>query len=364
MTKENINQEFDQYSSVGHEAYGWIEDLFPICRSITGNGLRKSLKYFQSILLNFKIHEVASGTKIFDWEIPNEWNISEAYVKDETGRKIIDMKNNNLHVLQYSTPVEGYFTLKQLQEHLYSEPQIPDAIPYRTSFFEPNWGFCLKHSELLRLKNVEYYVKINSKITKGSLTYGELKIPSTQGNKEEILFSTYICHPSMANNELSGPAICAALAKEIYKISNRRYNYRFVYVPETIGCLAFLKENLTELQQSVIAGFQVTCVGNNGPFSYLPSREENNLSDRLIKAVAIGLNLDLKVYPFQQRGSDERQYCHPRVNLPVASLMRSKYGNYKEYHTSGDNLNFISPEGLSGSFAFYLTFFLTLLPLL
>ena len=263
------------------------------------------------------------------------------------------MKNNNLHVLQYSTPVEGYFTLKQLQEHLYSEPQIPDAIPYRTSFFEPNWGFCLKHSELLRLKNVEYYVKINSKITKGSLTYGELKIPSTQGNKEEILFSTYICHPSMANNELSGPAICAALAKEIYKISNRRYNYRFVYVPETIGCLAFLKENLTELQQSVIAGFQVTCVGNNGPFSYLPSREENNLSDRLIKAVAIGLNLDLKVYPFQQRGSDERQYCHPRVNLPVASLMRSKYGNYKEYHTSGDNLNFISPEGLSGSFAFY-----------
>lgn len=157
----------------------------------------------------------------------------------------------------------------------------------------------------------------------------------------------------MANNELSGPAICAALAKEIYKISNRRYNYRFVYVPETIGCLAFLKENLTELQQSVIAGFQVTCVGNNGPFSYLPSREENNLSDRLIKAVAIGLNLDLKVYPFQQRGSDERQYCHPRVNLPVASLMRSKYGNYKEYHTSDDNLNFISPEGLSGSFAFY-----------
>ncbi len=326
--------------------YKLAERLFPICRSITGNGVRQTLKILQDHI-PLVIHEVPSGTKVFDWTVPKEWNIKDAYVADEKGKRIIDFKKNNLHVVGYSTPVNKTVTLSELDEHSYSDERLPNAIPYVTSYYAERWGFCMTHNERQKLKERKYKVVIDSELKDGSLTYGELIIPGK--SKKEIFLSTYVCHPSMANNEISGPVVTTFLAKWLLS-EPREYTYRIVFIPETIGSITYLSKNLKQMKQNIIAGFNVTCVGDDRCYSYLPSRLGNTLADKVALKVLKLRQPKFISYSFLDRGSDERQYCSVGVDLPVATIMRSKYGTYPEYHTSLDNLELISPEGLAGSY--------------
>jgi aminopeptidase-like protein len=335
-------------TKLGEEMHGWARDLFPICRSITGQGVRDTLLYLKNIIPDLEIVKVPSGTKAFDWTVPEEWNIQEGWIKDENGDKIIDFLNNNLHVVGYSDPINYSLSLNDLQKHLHSLPENPEAIPYVTSYYKSTWGFCLSDSQRIRLKDGIYEVKINSKKHSGELNYGEVVINGS--SKEEIFISTYICHPSMANNELSGPVVSTALVRHILKKKNRRYTYRIVFIPETIGSIVYLSKKIKHLQENVIAGFNVTCIGDDRCYSYLPSRDGNTLADRISKHVLKNLDGDFKSYKWIDRGSDERQYCAPGVDLPIASVMRSKYGEYPEYHTSLDDLNFVTPSGLKKGF--------------
>jgi len=324
--------------------YKLLEELFPICRSITGEGVRKTLSIIKEII-PIDIKEVPSGTKVFDWEIPNEWNIKDAYVKDENGNRIIDYNKSNLHVVNYSIPFEGKLTLKELKNHLYTLPDQPNLIPYVTSYYVNRWGFCLSHKQYESLKDMTYEVKVDSTLEAGSLTYADLVIPGK--SKKEILISTYTCHPSMANNELSGPVVTTFMAKNILEKKEKPYyTYRFVFVPETIGAITYLNKYLKHLQKNVIAGYVVTCVGDPGVFSYLKTRAEDTLVDRITLHVLENTEDEFNLYNFLARGSDERQYNAPGIDLPVGSLMRSKYHEYPEYHTSADNLDFVTDEAL------------------
>lgn len=332
----------------GTEMYRWLRDLFPICRSISGKGVRETLVYLKGIIPQLEIKSVPSGTKAFDWEVPDEWLINEAYVEDENGNKVIDFKNNTLHVVSYSEPVNCKIHLNELQRNLHSIPDLPSAIPYVTSYYKKTWGFCLCENQRKQLKSGEYRVFIDSSLHPGVLNFGELIIPGKK--EEEIFLSTYICHPSMANNELSGPVVATALAKWVLNLPDRNYTYRIVFIPETIGSIVYLSQNLRDLKKNVVAGFNITCVGDDLCYSYLPSRAGNTLSDRVAQHVLMHLAPDFKKYSYLDRGSDERQYCSPGVDLPIASIMRSKYHEYPEYHTSLDDLSFVSPSGLQGSF--------------
>jgi aminopeptidase-like protein len=335
---------------IGKKMHNLMRELWPYCRSITGDGVRKTLEVLKVTLPNLNIVEVPTGSKCFDWIIPKEWVIRQAYILDSKGIKILDFNQNNLHVVSYSSAVNETISLNELQNHLYSLPNQPDAIPYVTSYYKDTWGFCLTHRLRESLKDSFYKVVIDSEFVEGSLTYGELILPGT--SEKEILLSTYICHPSMANNELSGPCLAWALSEWISNL-NRKYTYRIIFVPETIGAICYLSKNYLEMQRNTIAGFVLTCVGDEKTWSFLPSIRGNTLSDLIARHTLKFLNLDYKEYSFLNRGSDERQYCSPGIDLPIASVMRSKYMTYPEYHTSLDNLDFVTAKGLAESFTVY-----------
>jgi len=327
-----------------HELAHQVWD-FP--RSITGNGVRDTLKAFTEYLPGLEIHEVPSGTEVLDWVVPDEWNISGAYLVGPTGERVIDFADSNVHVVSYSEPVDIELDLDSLQPHLHSDPDHPDAIPYVTSYYNRTWGFCLTQEQRDSLIPGTYRAVIDSTLEPGSLTYGEWVLPGE--SDAEVFVSTYVCHPSLANNELSGPVVAVALARWLLSLPSRKYTYRFIFVPETIGPITYLSQNLECLQGKVVAGFNLTCIGDEGDYSYLASRDGNTPIDRIAQRV-VAKTPQPVVYSFMDRGSDERQYCAPGVDLPLISLMRTRYGNFEQYHTSADDLEFVTPAGLQGGF--------------
>ena len=339
--------------SIGNEMYALCDRLFPICRSITGDGVRETLRVLQSVCPAMTLHEVPTGTQVFDWVVPKEWNIRDAWIKNSKGEKILDFAKSNLHVMGYSIPVNQKVTLEELLPLIHTQPDQPDAIPYVTSYYKERYGFCMSQEQKDALQDDTYHIYIDSDLKDGSLTYGEILIPSTEGNKDEIFLSTYVCHPSMANNELSGPAVTVYLAKWLLEKTHRRYNYRIIFIPETIGAITYLSQHLPEMKKNIRAGFNISCVGDDRTYSYVASRYGNTLADKVAKNVLSFRYPEYKRYSFLQRGSDERQYNAPGVDLPVCAVCRSKYAEYPEYHTSKDNMGLISPTGLQGAYEVY-----------
>lgn len=336
---------------ISNNMYSLVKELFPICRSITGDGVRKTLRIIQREIPELKIFEVPTGTKVFDWIVPKEWNIKGGYIETLEGKKVIDFADTNLHVMGYSLPIDKIVSREELLEMCYSIPEQPDYIPYVTSYYKERSGFCLSEKQKQALTEDTYHVVIDSTLENGSLTYGELLIPGN--SKDEIFLSTYVCHPSMANNELSGPAVAVELAKYILANKDRRYSYRIIFIPETIGSITYLSKNLDYMQKHVIAGYNISCVGDDRTYSYVESPYADTLADRVAQNVLNFHYPEYKRYSFLHRGSDERQYCSPLVHLPLCAICRSKYEEYPEYHTSADNLNLVSPNGLYGAFEVY-----------
>ena len=326
--------------------YEFAKKLWPLNRSITGEGVRETLAKIKEHLPGLKTFEVPTGTRVFDWTVPKEWRVKEAWIKTPKGKKICSFNENNLHLVGYSTPFNGKMSLAKLSKNLFSLPDQPGAIPYVTSYYKEDWGFCITQNERDRLEDGIYEVFIDSELFNGSLTYGELLLKGK--SSKEVFLSTYVCHPSMANNEISGPVVTTFLSKWISELVNKKYTYRIIFIPETIGSITYLSRNLEILKENVEAGFNITCIGDNLCYSYLPSRAGDTLSDRVSKHVLKHIDPDFKQYSWLDRGSDERQYCAPGIDIPVATIMRSKYGEYPEYHTSLDDLSFISPSGLEG----------------
>lgn len=337
--------------SVGVKMYQLAEELFPICRSITGEGIRYTLNRLKKEVPQIVLHEIPTGTKVFDWVVPKEWEISEAYIEDMKGNRIVDFQKNNLHVVGYSIPIDAIISGDELQAHLYSLPEHPDWIPYVTSYYKERWGFCVTENSRKKLTDNQYHVVIKSKLFDGSLTYAELLIPGQVS--DEIFFSTYACHPSMANNELSGPVVQIELAKWLLAQKERKYSYRLIWIPETIGSITYLSRHLEEMKKKVIAGYVLTCVGDERAVSYVGSRKENTLADVAAKNILHFMAPDYKYYNFLHRGSDERQYNAPGVDLPVCSICCSKYHEYPEYHTSADDMTLITPKGLERAYGIY-----------
>ncbi len=332
-------------AALGSEMHALIAELYPICRSITGNGLRETLKRLQQFV-PLTMHEVPSGTRVFDWTVPPEWNIRDAYVKNSRGERIIDFRRSNLHVVNYSVPVRQKMRLAELTTHLFTLPDHPDWIPYRTSYYKRNWGFCLTHKQLLKLPEDEYEVCIDSSLESGHLTYGEAYLPGE--TPDEILLSAHACHPSLANDNLSGVAVACFLARHISELPHR-YSYRFLFIPGTIGAITWLALNEATVPR-IKHGLVLAGVGDAGPLSYKKSRQGDTEIDRVAAHVLRRLEPQSQILDFSPYGYDERQYCSPGFDLAVGRLSRTPHGTFPEYHTSADNLSFVSPQALHGSF--------------
>ena len=332
----------------GKEMYDLAVRLFPICRSITGDGFRQSLGIIREQVPEMQVFEVPSGTEVFDWTVPKEWNIRGGWIRRKDGETVIDFRDSNLHVLGYSVPIHQMVSREELLEHVYTQSEQPDWIPYVTSYYKERWGFCMSERQKQQLRDPEYEVCIDSTLADGSLTYGELIVPGE--TDEEVFFSTYLCHPSMANNELSGPCLMTALIRYVQSLPKRRYTYRFIIVPETIGSITYLSRNIKSMQQHVKAGFVLSCVGDDRTYSMVSTKYEDTLADRVLENVLHFHYPDYIRYSFMKRASDERQYGSAGVGLPVCAFCRSKYHEYPEYHTSADDLSLISPAGLQGSY--------------
>ena len=327
-----------------NEIYSLMKELYPICRSITGNGIRKSLKILKK-KIDLNILEVSTGTKVFDWKVPNEWNIKDAYVKNKNGKKIIDFKKSNIHVMSYSIPIDKKISLDKLKKHLHTLPEKPDSIPYVTSYYKKNWGFCLPHNKLKLMKDDYYNIKIDSSLKSGALTYGEY---FKKGKvSEEILISTYICHPSLCNDNLSGVVVSAIFAKLLSKI-NTYYSYRFIFIPETIGAITWLsknKKNLSKIKQGLV----ITCVGTGKNITYKKTRDGASMIDNTVINTLKQNKYQFNIREFFPFGSDERQFCSPGINLPIGVLMRTPYYEFKEYHTADDDLKLVKKKILNDS---------------
>ncbi len=339
------------------EMQEYFDRLWPLHRSITGEGLRKSLRILKEII-PLNLSEVASGTQVFDWKVPMEWNIEDAYLLGPSGEKVIDFQQNNLHVVNYSEPVNCELSLDDLNPFLHSISDQPTAIPYVTSYYKSRWGFCLSENQRRSLVPGRYKAVIDSTLHAGSLTYGDCVVPSTENESREILISTYLCHPSMGNNELTGPLLSAFLYRKLAAQKVRRFNYRFVIAPETIGALAYLSKHGEHLKKYCHAGFIVTCCGTDDDLTYKRSRRGDATVDRctehVLKYFTPHIQTNYSVVDFFPEGSDERQYCSPGFNLPVGSLMRAMYGTYPEYHTSLDDKDFISLPALVNTIEVYM----------
>ncbi len=334
---------------IGQEIYNFAQKLWPINRSITGEGVRETLAEIQKFLPNLKIKSVPSQSAVFDWIVPKEWDVKEAYIVTPSGERICNFSKNNLHLLGYSIPFKGKLTLTELKEHLYTLPEQPNAIPYITSYYKERWGFCLSHEQYESLEEGDYEIIIDSQHFDGVLNYGELLIEGK--SKNEIFLSTYICHPSMANNELSGPTVVTFIAKWLLGKEKPLHSYRIIFIPETIGSITYLSLNYSEMKNNIFAGFNVTCMGDDRAYSYVPSRAGDTASDKVALHVLKWIDPNFVKYTWFDRGSDERQYCSPGIDLPIASIIRTKYGKYPEYHTSLDDLqNVVTPSGLNGGY--------------
>ena len=323
-----------------------IEELFPICRSITGNGVRQTLETLRRFI-PLEVNEVPSGIGVLDWTVPPEWNIRDAYILDPDGRRVVDFAANNLHIVQYSRPIDAMIQLGELRPHLHTLPDQPDWIPYRTSYYTENWGFCLTHRQLSSLADGPYRVVIDSDLGPGHLSYGELLIPGE--TDDTVLFSCHICHPSLANDNLSGIAVATMLACHLQTL-RRRHSYRFLFIPGTIGSLTWLARNEDKVGR-IVHGLVLSCLGDAGGMTYKQSRRGNATIDRIVAHVLRNDEVPHRITPFVPYGYDERQYCSPGFDLPVGCLMRTPNGEYPEYHSSADNLSLLRPESLAHSLA-------------
>jgi len=329
--------------------------LYPLNRSLTGDGTKKTLEIIKKEFPNLKIKKIKSGTNVFDWKIPYEWNISDAFVLDKKGKKIIDFKNNNLHLVGYSRPISKIIKKAELIKNIYSIKNQPNAIPYITSYYKKRWGFCLSHNDKNKIlrnykKNDKFKINIKSNFNhKGNMNYGELLLKGE--STDEILISTYVCHPSMANNELSGPIVSMCLMNYYQKLKKLKKSIRFIFIPETIGSIAYISLNLSRLKERVIGGYNLTCIGDERQHSCMFSKYENSPSDEAIVDAYKKLKIKkYKVYSFLKRGSDERQYNSPGIDLKMSSIFRTKYAEYPEYHTSLDDFNLVTQKGIEGGF--------------
>lgn len=349
------NSELEAGLTTGQKIHQLIAEMYPFFRSITGDGVRSTLEVVQKHV-PLEVHEVPTGTKVFDWEVPREWNIREAYIKDSKGNTIVDVKDSNLHVLSYSVPVNLRLDLEQLKPHLHYLPEYPDWIPYRTSYYKEDWAFCLTYNQFKSLKDDVYEVVINSSLEPGNLTYGEVFIPGA--TEDEVLISTHVCHPSLCNDNLSGIAVSTFLIKELLT-RKLRYSYRFLFIPATIGSITWLALNKDQAKK-IKHGLVATLLGDTGPFHYKKSRRGNAEIDAVVEYVLKKHDPSNEILEYFPYGYDERQYCSPGFNLPVGRLTRALYAEFPEYHTSGDNLDFVKPAALNESMRIYLRVFETL----
>ena len=348
MQKKITEKILDSYSK---DSLKLAKHLFPINRSINSPGTLKTLKELKLEVPDLKIKNFAAKSKVLDWKVPSRWEVKKASICRLNGEKVIDIKDSNLHVVSHSQKVNKKIKIEDLKKKIHTIQDRPDAIPYRTSFYKKDWGFCMEHNKFLGMKDKEYIINIDSSFNDQPMNYGEILIPGLNKNKE-VLISTYICHPSMANNELSGPVVAVALIK--YLLSNKNnFSYRFLFMPETIGSIAYINSNLAQMKKNIFSGLVLTCVGDENNFSVVKNKDDINYLQKLVIEESLiaskKYNAPLKIYDFTLRQSDERQYCSPGVDLPISCFCRSKYASYPEYHSSDDNFNVVTKDGLKGS---------------